>query len=217
MNVAVRFAEADTDLGPMLIAVTPSGVAAISRGIGVEDFLRSLARRFPGRDAVENQPAISAASAWLDAYLAGARADLPPVDLRGLSRWDAAVYAAVRAIPFGTTATYGEVGAAVGSPAAARAVGGALSRCPLFPAVPCHRVVLAGDGISGWGGGDIALKRRLLDLEGRRSGLPPAASTLDRRSAVRRASTPAGQGTSVERSSPHPTRDRRASRFPPGR
>jgi O-6-methylguanine DNA methyltransferase len=75
------------------------------------------------------------------------------------------VYAAVRAIPYGETATYGEVARAAWSPGGARAVGGSLSRCPLFPAVPCQRVVLAGDGFSGWGGGDIHVKRRLLDME----------------------------------------------------
>jgi O-6-methylguanine DNA methyltransferase len=56
------------------------------------------------------------------------------------------------------------VAAAIGSPRAARAVGNALARCPLFPAVPCHRVVRAADGWSGWGG-DVALKRRLLTAE----------------------------------------------------
>jgi methylated-DNA-[protein]-cysteine S-methyltransferase len=64
-------------------------------------------------------------------------------------------------VPAGETITYGEVAALVGSPGGGRAVGGAMARCPLFPAVPCHRVVRASDGWSGWGG-DVALKRRLL-------------------------------------------------------
>ena len=67
-------------------------------------------------------------------------------------------------MPPGETVTYGEVAAMIGSPGAARAVGGAMSRCPLFPAVPCHRVVRAADGWSGWGS-DPALKRRLLAAE----------------------------------------------------
>jgi methylated-DNA-[protein]-cysteine S-methyltransferase len=91
---------------------------------------------------------------------------LPPVDLRGLSAFDRAVYDVVRGVPAGDTITYGEVAALIGSPGAARAVGGAMSRCPLFPAVPCHRVVRATDGWSGWGG-DVALKRRLLRAERR--------------------------------------------------
>jgi O6-methylguanine-DNA--protein-cysteine methyltransferase len=43
-------------------------------------------------------------------------------------------------------------------------VGNAMARCPFFPAVPCHRVVRAADGWSGWGG-DVRLKRRLLAAE----------------------------------------------------
>ena len=90
------------------------------------------------------------------------------VDLGGLSGFDARVYEAVRTVPAGETVTYGEVAVIVGSPGAARAVGGAMSRCPLFPAVPCHRVVRASDGWSGWGGDD-RLKRRLLGRKARRS------------------------------------------------
>ncbi len=78
--------------------------------------------------------------------------------MRGSTKW------CVRSRP-GETVTYGEVAALIGSPGAARAVGNAMSRCPLFPAVPCHRVVRAADGWSGWGGDD-RLKRRLLAAEG---------------------------------------------------
>jgi O-6-methylguanine DNA methyltransferase len=98
----------------------------------------------------------------VDLALAGGL--LPPIDVTGLSAWDAGVYAAVRDVAFGTTATYGEIAAAIGAPRAARAVGGALGRCPLFPAVPCHRVVRAADGWSGWDS-DVAFKRRLLRAE----------------------------------------------------
>jgi methylated-DNA-[protein]-cysteine S-methyltransferase len=94
---------------------------------------------------------------------------LPAVDLRGLSAFDARVYEVVRSVPAGETITYGEVAALAGSPGAARAVGGAMSRCPLFPAVPCHRVVRAVDGWSGWDG-DVALKRRLLRSERETNG-----------------------------------------------
>ena len=51
-----------------------------------------------------------------------------------------------------------------GSPRAARAVGGAMARCPLFPVVPCHRVIHADGSIGGWGP-DPWIKRWLLDLE----------------------------------------------------
>ncbi len=165
MSDDVRFAELETALGRTLIASTSRGIAAVSRGVPVTAFLAALARRYPAADPVEDRDALRDEAAWLTGYLRGDRRELPPVDLGGLGRWDRAVYAAVRAIPYGETATYSEVARTAGSPGGARAVGGSLSRCPLFPAVPCQRVVLAADGFSGWGGGDIAVKRRLLDME----------------------------------------------------
>ena len=154
----LRFARVETTIGPMWVAQTDRGVAAVDRAGSLEAFLEPLRRRFPGSEPV---PA-DLDAAWLTDALRGGQ--LPAVDLRGLSAFDAAVYEAVRRIRPGETATYGEVAALIGSPGAARAVGGAMSRCPLFPAVPCHRVVRASDGWSGWGGDD-RLKRRLLRAE----------------------------------------------------
>jgi O-6-methylguanine DNA methyltransferase len=159
----LRFARVETSLGPTWLAETDAGVAAVSRDASLESFLAPLRRRFPNLEA---EPADIEPS-WIDATLDGGA--LPRVDLGGLSRFDAAVYEEVRLIPAGETATYGEVAGLIGSPGAARAVGGAMSRCPLFPAVPCHRVVRASDGWSGWGRDD-RLKRRMLEAE-RRPGV----------------------------------------------
>jgi O-6-methylguanine DNA methyltransferase len=153
----LQFAHVETSLlGPMWVAQTDAGIAAASRSETLEAFLAPLRRRFPHLD-----PAASDLDAdWVD------RGTLPPIDAGGLPAFDARVYEVVRSVPAGSTVTYGEVAALIGSPGAARAVGGAMSRCPLFPAVPCHRVVRASDGWSGWGGGDDRLKRRLLAAEG---------------------------------------------------
>ncbi|MGO2658353.1 methylated-DNA--[protein]-cysteine S-methyltransferase [Mycetocola reblochoni] len=67
-------------------------------------------------------------------------------------------------IPFGSTASYGELAAKIGSPAAVRAVGLANGRNPLSIVVPCHRVVGATGQLTGYGGG-VEVKRRLLDME----------------------------------------------------
>ena len=155
----LRFARAEASIGPMWVAETDAGVAAVERVDSLEAFLRPLRRRFRDLEAVPADLDLD----WVAVALDGG--PLPRVDLGGLSSFDARVYEAVRRIPPGGTATYGEVAAIVGSPGAARAVGGAMSRCPLFPAVPCHRVVRASDGWSGWGGDD-RLKRRLLESEG---------------------------------------------------
>ena len=154
----LRFARAETSLGPMWVAETDGGVAAVERRITLDAFLAPLRRRFRDLEPVPADLDFD----WIRAALNGG--PLPRVDLGGLSSFDARVYEAVRRIPAGGTATYGDVAAIVGSPGAARAVGGAMSRCPLFPAVPCHRVVRASDGWSGWGGDD-RLKRRLLEAE----------------------------------------------------
>lgn len=73
---------------------------------------------------------------------------------------------AMLAIPYGETASYGELAAAIGSPGAARAVGMACGRNPLPIIVPCHRVVAAGGRIGGYSGG-TELKRWLLEFERR--------------------------------------------------
>ncbi|HYI65955.1 MAG TPA: methylated-DNA--[protein]-cysteine S-methyltransferase [Candidatus Limnocylindrales bacterium] len=156
----LRFARVETSIGPMLAAETDLGVAAVARASSLEAFLEPLRRRFPAFEPVPGDLDLG----WLTDAVEGLDAPLPAVDLRGLSGFDARVYEAVRACPRGETVTYGEVAVLIGSAGAARAVGGAMARCPLFPAVPCHRVVRASDGWSGWGGDD-RLKQRLLNAE----------------------------------------------------
>jgi len=74
------------------------------------------------------------------------------------------VLTAVRRIPAGRIATYGDVAAAAGVPRAARAVGNIMKGCRV-PGVPCHRVVAAGGKLGGYGGSE-AMKRALLVAEG---------------------------------------------------
>src|SRR5687768_11124117 len=99
----LRFARAETSLGPMWVAETDAGVAAVERDSALETFLAPLRRRFSDREPV---PA-DLDCTWLGAALDGGR--LPRVDLGGLSGFDARVYMAVRRIPRGATATYGEI------------------------------------------------------------------------------------------------------------
>ncbi len=157
----LRFARVESTLGPVWVAETDAGIAAASRVGPLDAFLAPLRRRFGDLEPVPGD----LDGSWIAESLSGGR--LPPVDLRGLAGFDAAVYEAVRTVPPGEAVTYGEVAAIVGSPRAARAVGNAMARCPLFPAVPCHRVVRASDGWSGWGD-DPHVKRRLLAAEARR-------------------------------------------------
>ncbi len=89
------------------------------------------------------------------------------LDERGIDPLRRAVYAATRAIPPGTTATYGDVARAIGRPDAARDVGAALARNPWPIVVPCHRVLGANGKLTGFSApGGLETKRRMLELEG---------------------------------------------------
>jgi O-6-methylguanine DNA methyltransferase len=76
----------------------------------------------------------------------------------------ARVLAAVRSIPRGRVATYGDIAGLAGAPGAARAVGNAMRGCG-DPSVPCHRVIAAAGALGGYGG-FLDRKRQLLRAEG---------------------------------------------------
>ena len=99
-------------------------------------------------------------------YFGGARESFLDVELEleWCTEFQRAALEAIRGIPYGETATYGEVAALAGHPNAQRAVGSfcAANRFPLI--VPCHRVVAAG-GLGSYGSLGVGYKRRLLELE----------------------------------------------------
>ena len=102
----------------------------------------------------------------LGQYFAGQRTsfdlELAPIG----SPFRLAVWEALRSIPYGRTASYGEVAGLIGKPGAARAVGLANGANPIAIVVPCHRVIGANGSLTGYGGG-LERKRWLLDLEQR--------------------------------------------------
>ena len=97
-------------------------------------------------------------------YFAGRRMrfDLP-LAMRGTS-FQNRVWDELQKIPYGRTATYGELGCRIGQPSAARAVGLANGSNPISVIVPCHRLVGANGALTGYGGG-LERKQMLLSLE----------------------------------------------------
>jgi methylated-DNA-[protein]-cysteine S-methyltransferase len=87
-----------------------------------------------------------------------------PLDAAG-TPFQKRVWGELVKIPYGQTRTYAQVAAAIGSPLAVRAVGAANGANPIAIVVPCHRVIGTSGKLVGYGGG-LALKRRLLELEG---------------------------------------------------
>jgi methylated-DNA-[protein]-cysteine S-methyltransferase len=101
----------------------------------------------------------------LTEYFAGRRTDFD-LDLRpdGGSPFERRVWAALLEIPYGETASYGEIATRIGHSGKARAVGRANGRNPIAIVCPCHRVIGSDGSLTGYGGG-LENKRTLLDLE----------------------------------------------------
>ena len=128
---------------------------------------------FPGRvrldESVErpDHPILLDAGRQIRAYFAGTlTAFTVPLDFRGTA-FQKSVWAALLAIPYGETRSYGEIARAIGRPGASRAVGAANGRNPMSIIAPCHRVIGGNGALTGFAGG-LAAKRLLLDLEARR-------------------------------------------------
>jgi methylated-DNA-[protein]-cysteine S-methyltransferase len=102
--------------------------------------------------------------AQLGEFFAGERTEFDVSLMLEGSDFERKVWSALQEIPYGETASYGEIARRVGAPAAARAVGLANGRNPVAIIVPCHRVIGADGSLTGYGGG-LERKRALLDLE----------------------------------------------------
>lgn len=111
----------------------------------------------------KNLPVFPETDRWLDLCFAGEKPDFtPPLHLRGTA-FRRRVWEALLTIPYGMTMTYGALADKLGS--SARAVGNAVGHNPISIIVPCHRVVGADGGLTGYAGG-VERKEQLLTLEG---------------------------------------------------
>lgn len=139
-----------------------------------------MRRRFP--ELAQGMPPswVEAAMRRIQALLQGTRDDLLdlPLQMAGVPPFNQRVYAMSRAIPPGSTLTYGEVARRLGDPGAARAVGQALGHNPFAPVVPCHRVLAARNASGGFSAeGGVTTKLRMLEIE--RAQLGPEPGLFD--------------------------------------
>jgi methylated-DNA-[protein]-cysteine S-methyltransferase len=110
------------------------------------------------------------AARQLAAYFDGTRTSFDLEVAADGTAFQLAVWQALGTIPYGATATYGELAARVGRPGAQRAVGSANRANPLSLVVPCHRVIAAGGALSGYGWGP---ERKAWLLAHERGETPP--------------------------------------------
>lgn len=127
--------------------------------------LHARLRRHLGEFTIRAARDPAGAATRIAAYFAGdlQALDRQPVELLG-TRFERAVWDQLRRIPSGTTISYREMAARVGSPGGSRAAGQANGRNPVALFVPCHRVIAADGSLGGYGGG-LDRKRRLLEHE----------------------------------------------------
>jgi len=156
--------EIPTPLGVVSIAVDAGALHSLDFADCADRARRLLEARY-GAFSLRRVVDPGGLSSRVDAYFAGAVDALEgvPVETGGTS-FQRAVWAALRDLGPGTTASYAGIAAAIGRPGAARAVGAANAVNPVALAVPCHRVVGSGGSLTGYAGG-LARKRWLLDHE----------------------------------------------------
>ena len=150
-----------TALGPVTIVASGGAVT----GLYFAQHVRRPAQEALGAEVPVAEDALLAeAAAQLGDHLEGRRQDFDlPLAAAG-NAFQQRVWAAVAAIPFGRTATYGALAEQLGDRALAYQVGQAVGANPLCVLVPCHRVVGADGSLTGYAGG-LKRKRALLELE----------------------------------------------------
>lgn len=147
-------------LGPMTLAATQRGLS----GVWFDG-----QRHGPDTSAWRHDsahPLLQAAIEQLGQYFAAQRTTFDlPLDLQAGTPFQQQVWQALLGIASGTTTSYGRLSAAIGKPAAVRALGAAVGRNPVSIVVPCHRVLGADGSLTGYAGG-LERKTALLSLEG---------------------------------------------------
>ncbi|MCU5774218.1 methylated-DNA--[protein]-cysteine S-methyltransferase [Erwiniaceae bacterium BAC15a-03b] len=146
-------------VGTLTLIASDKGLAAI---LWEND--NPLRVRLPPLTENNQHPILLETERQLQRYFAGTlqRFDLP-LDFVG-TEFQKKVWAALVAIPFGETRSYGEIARQIGHPTAVRAVGAANGKNPISIVAPCHRVIGANGKLTGFAGG-LSTKAFLLDIE----------------------------------------------------
>jgi len=153
-----------SDLGWMLLGATARGICWLAFGEEPGAMLEELRAAFPKATLYNDEKRLYA---WFekvrDFVLLPREALELPVDVQGTA-FQSRVWKALRQIPLGDTASYGEVAKRIGEPAATRAVAAACAKNQVAVLIPCHRVIAADGRLAGYRWGKER-KRALLNRE----------------------------------------------------
>jgi AraC family transcriptional regulator of adaptative response/methylated-DNA-[protein]-cysteine methyltransferase len=163
-GMAIRFAVADCWLGRLLVAATDKGICSVMFGDDEEPLEQGLRDRFPRAEIRPAPRSFGQLVARVVRLVESPARVIPlPLDVQGTA-FERRVWQALRAIPPGETATYGEIARRVGAPRAVRGVARACAANPVAVAIPCHRVVRSDGSLAGYRWG-LERKRALLERE----------------------------------------------------
>jgi AraC family transcriptional regulator of adaptative response/methylated-DNA-[protein]-cysteine methyltransferase len=163
-GTVIRFAVGECSLGAILVAATDKGVCAIEFGDDPDILVRGLQDRFAKARLVGGDASFEQLVAKVVGFVEAPAQGLDlPLDIRGTA-FQQRVWKAIRAVPAGSTASYGEIAARIGEPKATRAVAQACATNALAVAIPCHRIVRRDGSPSGYRWG-VERKRALLERE----------------------------------------------------
>jgi AraC family transcriptional regulator of adaptative response/methylated-DNA-[protein]-cysteine methyltransferase len=160
----IRYTLADSALGTLLVAATERGVCAVYLGDDETQLVADLATEYPAAALERDGDQLNAWVAQIVERANGVEHAMNlPLDVQATA-WQQRVWDALRAIPAGTTRTYGQIAALLGQPGAARAVGRACATNPIALVIPCHRAVASDGKMHGYRWG-VARKQKLLAQE----------------------------------------------------
>ncbi len=153
----IYFTYMDSPAGRLLLAGDENGLKLIA-------FPEGKGSRKPESGWVPDEGSLTEAIRQLREYFEGKLRDFDLQLAPEGTPFQIKTWQTLRSIPYGETASYGEIARRIGKPKAVRAVGAANGRNPLPIVVPCHRVIGSDGSLTGYGGG-MTIKKMLLDLE----------------------------------------------------
>jgi AraC family transcriptional regulator, regulatory protein of adaptative response / methylated-DNA-[protein]-cysteine methyltransferase len=163
-RIAILFAVGECSLGSILVAKSERGVCAIFLGDDPDQLTRDLQNQFPRAHLIAGDAGFEQLVSHVVGLVDTPQRDFDfPLDVRG-TVFQQRVWKALKHIPAGSTTTYADIAAKIGSPKSIRAVAKACSTNAIAVAIPCHRVVRTNGELSGYRWG-IERKRALLERE----------------------------------------------------
>lgn len=162
----IKYTIVDSTLGRLLVAVTERGVCSVTMGDSDRHLEKTLRKEFSEADIERTDGPLRDTVSKVLKHLSGKEPHLDlSIDIRSTA-FQRQVWEQLRAIPYGSTVSYGDVARALGKPGAVRAVGHACATNPVALVIPCHRVVREDKSLGGYRWG-LERKQKLLEQEKR--------------------------------------------------